>query len=179
MHRRGGHEVGRRATSWDGGIAASSIPSQASVVSAGGACGRCSRPLHHDMPQRVPSGDAIPTQWTAWCCPPSLPSPPIAPWRGSLLAGVLGGVRSNPAIRSCADAATAASRPLIRREQRGKGQALAVWPEGWEQDGMNETPSPKEKQQPHIVLSSLSLWVPSRQGGRVSARFSAVQGFPS
>ena len=105
-----------------------------------------------------------------------LVSPPIAPWRGSLLAGVLGGVRSNPAIRSCADAATAASRPLIRREQRGKEQALAVWPEGWD---ANETSSPKEKQQPHIVLSSLSLWVPSRQGGRVLARFSAVQGFPS
>ena len=59
---------------WDGGIAASSIPSQASVVSAGGACGRCSRPLHRDMPQRVPSGDAIPaTQWTAWCRPPLPP----------------------------------------------------------------------------------------------------------
>ena len=89
--------------------------------------------------------------------PPSLPSPPIAPWRGSLPAGVLGGVRSNPAIRSCADAATAASRPLIRREQRGKGQALAVWPEGWEQDGMRTRPQVPKRNSSLTSSSPVSL----------------------
>lgn len=96
------------------------------------------------------SGDAMPaTQWFA----------PIAPWRGSLLDRVLGGVRSNPAIRCLSDAAAAASRPLIRPEQRGKRQALAVWPEGWVEDGIRmRPPSPKEKQQPHTPpLKSRSL----------------------
>jgi hypothetical protein len=120
---------------------------------------------------RVPSGDAIPAMQRTACRPPA--STKAASSRTCLAAPT-----PTPRFVAVKTQQLPLHGPLFARSIGGEGQALAVWPEGWE-DGIGIG---RPKRTPSSFLNPSSL-VPSSSpgwpGGRVSACFSAVQGFPS
>jgi hypothetical protein len=149
------------------GTAACWSPSQTSVVSAGGACGRCRRPLHRDMPLSVRGTLITNVACIAGCglrvagCPP-VGVAPLPPWHPSQTAsfdGVLGAACSNPRHSSPVQTHQLPLRgPLFARS---KGATDRLWRCGLE-DGRTagrETNAIRhpQGQPPHLFASHVRL----------------------